>query len=52
MKMIKDFRKDINHSFKEIQENTSNQVKEDTHKTLKELQENIIKMVIELNKTI
>jgi hypothetical protein len=55
MKMIEDFRKDINNFFKEIQENTSKQVealKEETSKSLKEIQENTIKQVKELNKTI
>jgi hypothetical protein len=53
------FKKDINNSLKEIQENTAKQVellKEETHthkkKSLKELQENTIKQVKQLNKTI
>jgi len=41
MKMIEDFKKDINNSLKEIQDNTGKQVealKEETQKSLKELQ--------------
>ena len=41
MKMIVDFKEDINNSLKEIQENTSKQVeacKEETHKSLEEIQ--------------
>jgi hypothetical protein len=41
MMMIEDFKKDINKSLKEIQENTCRQVKvlkEETQKSLKELQ--------------
>ena len=44
--MIEDFKKDINNSLKEIQENTSKQVealKEETRKSLKELEENTTK---------
>jgi uncharacterized protein YlxW (UPF0749 family) len=55
MVMIEYFKKDINSSLKEIQENTSKQVealKEETQKSLKELQENTTKQVKELNKTI
>ena len=40
MMMIEDFKKDINNSVKEVQENTGKQVealKEETQKTLKEL---------------
>ena len=40
MMMIEDFKKDINNSFKETQENTGKQVealKEETQKSLKEL---------------
>ena len=40
MMMIEDFKKDINNSLKEIQENTGKQVealKEETQKSLKEL---------------
>ena len=51
--MIEDFKKDINNSLKEIQENTGKQVealKEETQKSLKELQENTTKQVKELNK--
>ena len=53
--MIEDFKKDINNSLKEIQENTGKQVealKDETQKPLKELQENTTKQVKELNKTI
>ena len=55
MMMMEDFKKDINNSLKEIQENTGKQVealKEETQKSLKELQENTTKQVMELNKTI
>jgi hypothetical protein len=44
--MMEDFKKDINNSLKEIQENTGKQVealKTETQKSLKELQENTIK---------
>jgi hypothetical protein len=44
--MIEDFRKGINNSLKEIQENTDKQVedlKKGTQKSLKELQENTTK---------
>ena len=54
MMMIEDFKKDINNSLKEIQENTGKQLealKEETQKTLK-LQENTTKQVKERNKTI
>jgi F0F1-type ATP synthase membrane subunit b/b' len=53
--MIEEFKKVINNSLKEIQENTGKQVealKEETQKSLKELQENTNKEVKELNKTI
>ena len=63
--VIKDFKKDINNSLKEIQENTAKQVEalkelqantvkqvEETHKSLKELQENTTKQAMGLNKTI
>jgi ClpP class serine protease len=47
--LVEDFKKDINNSFKEIQENTGKQVealKEETQKKfLKELQENTRKQV-------
>ena len=46
MVLIEDFKKDINNSLKEIQENTGKQVealKEETQKSLKELQENTTK---------
>jgi hypothetical protein len=55
MMMIDGFKKDLNNSLKEIQENTGKQVevlKEDTQKFLKELQENTTKQVKKLNKTI
>jgi phosphoribosyl-ATP pyrophosphohydrolase len=42
MMLVEDFRKDINNSLKEIQENTAKQVdalKEETQKSLKELQD-------------
>jgi chromosome segregation ATPase len=55
MMLIEDFKKDINKSLKEIQENMSKQVgalKEETQKSLKESQENIMKQVKEMNKTI
>jgi len=53
--LIKDFKKDINNSLKEIQDNTDKQVealKEEMQKSLRELQENTTKQVKELNKTI
>jgi predicted phage-related endonuclease len=49
--MIEDFKKGINNSLKEIQENIGKQV-EALKEFLKELQENTIKQVKELNKTI
>ena len=55
MMLIEDFKKGINNSLKEIQENPDKYVevfKEETQKSLKELQENAIKQVMELNKTI
>jgi gas vesicle protein len=55
MMLIEDFKKDINNSLKEIQENTGKQVetlKEETQKSPKELQQNTTKQVKELNKTI
>ena len=55
MMMIEDFKKDINNSLKEIQENTGKQLealKEKTQKSFKELQENTIKQAKERNKTI
>jgi hypothetical protein len=54
MMMLEDFKKDINNSLKEIQENTGKQLealKEETQKSLKELQENTTKQVKEVNKT-
>jgi Skp family chaperone for outer membrane proteins len=53
--MLEDFKKDVNNSIKEIQENKDKQVealKEEKQKSLKELQENTTKEVQELNKTI
>jgi predicted nucleic acid-binding Zn-ribbon protein len=55
MNMIEDFKKDINNSLKEIQENTGKQVeglKEEKHNSLKEIKENTTKQLKELNKTI
>jgi chromosome segregation ATPase len=53
--VIEDFKKDINHSLKEIQANTGKQLdalKEETQKSLKELQENTTKEAKEMSKTI
>jgi chromosome segregation ATPase len=50
--LIEDFKKDINKSLKELQENKGKQVealKEETQKSLKELHENTTKQVKELN---
>ena len=55
MMMMEDFKKEINNSLKEIQENIGKHLealKEETQKTLKELQENTMKQVKVLNKTI
>jgi DNA anti-recombination protein RmuC len=55
MMLVKDFKKGINNSLKEIQENNAKQVealKEEAQKSLKELQKNTTKQVMELNKTI
>ena len=55
MIIIEDFKKNINNSLKEIQENIGKEVetlKKETQKSLKELQENTAKQVKELNKTI
>jgi hypothetical protein len=55
MMLVEGFKKGINSSLKEIQENTAKQVevlKEETQKSLKELQESTIKQVMKLNKTI
>jgi hypothetical protein len=54
--LVEDFKKDINNSLKEIQENTAKKVealKEETQNSLKELQEKKKKpkQVKELNKT-
>jgi hypothetical protein len=46
MILVEDFKKGINNSLKEIQENTAKQIevlKEETQKCLKELQENTTK---------
>jgi F0F1-type ATP synthase membrane subunit b/b' len=51
--MIEDFKKRINNSLKETQENIGKQLealKEKTQKSLKELQENATKLVMKLNK--
>jgi hypothetical protein len=51
--MMEDFKKDINSSLKEIQEDTWKQVealKEETQKSFNELKENTPKQVKELNK--
>ena len=53
MMMIEDFKKDINNSLKEIQENTGKQLealKEETQKFLTELPENTLKQAKEMNK--
>ena len=55
IKLIEGFKRDINNSLKEIQENIGQQVKalkEETQKSLKELQEKTNHQVKELNKTI
>jgi hypothetical protein len=55
MMMVEDFKKGINNSLKEIQENMAKQVealKEETQKSHKELQENTTKQGMEFNKTI
>ena len=55
MMLVEDFKKGINNSIKEIQDNMTKQVevlKEETQKSIKELQKNITKQVMELNKTI
>jgi hypothetical protein len=55
MMLIEDFKKGINNSLKEIQENTAKQIenlKEEAQKSLKELEENTTKQVMELKKTI
>ena len=52
---IENFKKDMNNSLKEIQENTGKQVetlKEETNTCFQEIKENTIKQVKELNKTI
>jgi hypothetical protein len=52
MMLVEDFKKGINNSLKEIQENTAKKVealKEEAQKSLKELQENTTKWVMELN---
>jgi predicted RNase H-like nuclease (RuvC/YqgF family) len=55
MKMLEDFKKDINNFLKERQKNINKQVealKKETHKSLKEAQENTIKQVKKLNKAL
>jgi hypothetical protein len=55
MMMMEDFKKEINNSLKEIQENTGKQLealKKETQKSLKGLQKNTTKQGKELNKTI
>ena len=55
MMMIEEYKKDINNSLKEIQENTGKQLetlKEESQKSFKELQENTIKQVKKMTKTI
>jgi hypothetical protein len=47
MTLVENFRKGINISLKEIQENTAKKVE-----VIKELQKNTTKQVMELNKTI
>jgi hypothetical protein len=52
MMTIEDFKKGINNSLKEIQENTAKQVevlKEEAHKSLKELKDNTVKQEEVLN---
>jgi hypothetical protein len=52
MMVIEDFKKVINNSLKEIQENLGRQLedlKEEAQKSLKELQENTIREVKEMN---
>jgi phage-related protein len=54
MKLVEDFKKDINYSLKEIEKNSAKDVEvpiEETQKSLKELQENTTKQVMELNNT-
>ena len=51
MMLVEDFKKEINNSLKEIQENTAKQVeglKQEAQKSLKELQENTAKQVEDL----
>ena len=55
MILVEDFKKEINNSLKEIQEDTVKQLeglKEEAQKSLKEVQENTSKQVMELNKAI
>ena len=56
MKMIEDFKEDINKSLKEIRENRDEHVdalKKKTHKKcFQEVQENTVKQVKDLNKTV
>jgi len=54
MKMIEDFKKDINNSLKEIQDKTGKDIetlKKETHKSFKEIHEITINQVKKLNKT-
>jgi hypothetical protein len=53
--MVEDFKKDMDNSLREIQENTGKQVeslKEETHKSFTDIQKNTTKQMMELNKTI
>ena len=53
MMMLEDFKKDINNSLKEIQENIGKEIealKEQTQNSIKELHENTTKQVKDLNK--
>ena len=59
MTMLEDFRKNINNSLKEIQDNTDKQIealnrkpKKTPQKSLRDLQENTTKQVKKLNKLI
>ena len=55
MMVIENFKKDINYSLKEIEENTVKHLealKEEMQISLKELQENTIKQAKEMNKSV
>ena len=55
MVVVEDFKKGINSSIKEIQENTGKQVevlKEETNNSIKEIQENTINQMKKLNKMV